>query len=77
VTARIYTPSGTLSGSKTQNIAVPAGSKKSADFELAIEKPLLWDSDHANLFDQRGRGEAGKTLDQKEDTFGNRKDRDQ
>jgi beta-galactosidase/beta-glucuronidase len=74
VTARIYTPSGTLSGSKTQNIAVPAGSKKSADFELAIEKPLLWDLDHANLYSiSVDVAEAGKTLDQKKDTFGNRK----
>jgi beta-glucuronidase len=74
VTARIYTPSGTLSGSKTQNIAVPAGSKKSADFELAIEKPLLWDLDHANLYSiSVDVAEAGKTLDQKKDAFGNRK----
>ena len=74
VTARIYTPSGAFGGSKTQNIAVPAGSKKSVDFELAIEKPLLWDLDHAHLYSiSVNVAEAGKTLDQRKDTFGNRK----
>jgi beta-glucuronidase len=74
VTARIYTPSGAFGGSKTQNIAVPAGSKKSVDFELAIEKPLLWDLDHANLYSiSVNVAEAGKTVDQRKDTFGNRK----
>jgi len=44
VTARIYTPSGAFGGSKTQNIAVPAGSKKSVDFELAVEKTSVMGS---------------------------------
>jgi len=44
-----------VSGSKTQNIAVPE-EQKERRFELALEKPLLWDLDHANCIDQRGRG---------------------
>jgi beta-galactosidase/beta-glucuronidase len=74
LTARLYSPSGALTGNKTQNIAIPAGGKKSLDFELSIEKPLLWDLDHANLYSiVVTASEAGKALDEKTDTFGNRK----
>jgi len=74
LTARIYAPGGALSGSKTQTVAVPANGKKSVEFELSIEKPLLWDLDHPNLYSISVTvAEAGKALDEKTDTFANRR----
>lgn len=75
VMVKIYAPSGAPTGTKTQTIAVPAGSKKSVDFSLTIEQPQLWDLDHANLYSIRARvsDASGHLLDEKLDSFGNRK----
>src|SRR5205814_8578516 len=59
---------------KTENVAISAGGKKSINFEFNIEKPLLWDLDHANLYSVSvTAAEAGRILDENKNTFGNRK----
>src|SRR5260221_5525385 len=75
VGAKLYSPTGSLSGTKTQSVNVPAGGKKSLDFDLTIENPQLWDLDHTNLYSIRVSvsDAAGHLFDEKLDTFGNRK----
>ena len=75
VVAKLFAPNGAVAGSKTQSVAVPAGGKKTVDFEISVEKPQLWDLDHANLYSiQLSVSDAtGHLLDEKLDTFANRK----
>src|SRR5438477_526844 len=74
VSAHMYAPDGASITTKTENVAIPAGGKKSVDFQFNIEKPLLWDLDHANLYSVSvTAAEAGRILDENKNTFGNRK----
>ncbi len=75
VVARFYGPNGALAGTKTQRLAIPAAGKKSVEFELSVEKLQLWDLNHANLYSVRvsASDAAGHLLDERLDTFGNRK----
>ncbi len=74
VTAKLLAPNGALSADQSESVAIPAGGKKVLDFRLTIDKPLLWDLDRANLYSiSVAVAEAGKTLGEKTDWFGNRK----
>ncbi len=75
VAARLYSPDGKQLANKTQNISIGPGAKKPVEFEFTIDKPALWDLDHANLYSvQASLSDAGgRMLDEKEDSFGNRK----
>jgi beta-glucuronidase len=75
VVVKLLSPTGTLSETKTQSVAMSAGGKQSLDFDLNIENAQLWDLDHANLYSIRVSvsDAAGHLLDEKLDSFGNRK----
>ncbi len=75
ISTRLYSPDGARLADKTVSVSIPAGAKKTVDFEYPIEKPELWDLDHDNLYSIRAAlGDArGQVMDEKEDTFGNRK----
>jgi beta-glucuronidase len=75
VSARLYSPDGKQLGEKTQNLLLAANEKKPVEFEFTIDKPALWDLDHANLY-SAGVSLAdarGQVIDENQDTFGNRK----
>jgi beta-glucuronidase len=75
VAAKFYAPDGTSAGAKTQSVSLSAGGKQSVTFELSITKPQLWDLNHASLYSVRVSvsDAAGHLLDEKQDSFANRK----
>jgi beta-galactosidase/beta-glucuronidase len=74
VVARLFAPNGALVGSKTESVVLAVGAKKPTEIEFTIEKPELWDLDHANLYSLRAsvNDATGRTLDAKQDSFGNK-----
>ncbi len=75
LTARLYSPSGDEIAIKTENFSAAAGAKHNVEFDFAIDKPLLWDLDHANLYSIRVSlsDVTGHLFDEIQDSFGNRK----
>jgi len=75
VTAYLAAPDGSNAGTKTQSVSLAPGAKQSVELAFVLDKPQLWDLDHANLYSIRATitDAAGRFLDAKEDSFGNRK----
>jgi beta-glucuronidase len=75
VTANLSAPDGSDLGNKTQSVSLAPGAKQAVELALSLEKPQLWDLDHANLYSIRTRvsDSANHLLDEKSDSFGNRK----
>lgn len=75
VATRLLSPDGKQLADKMQTVSISGGARKPIEFEFTIEQPRLWDLDHDNLYSIRATlsDARGQVLDEKEDTFGNRK----
>jgi len=75
VLVQVYSPSGEEVAKKTEAASIAAGAKHAVEFDVTLEKPLLWDLDHANLYTVRANlsDASGRLLDTNEDSFGNKK----
>jgi Beta-galactosidase/beta-glucuronidase len=75
VTAHLSAPDGSDTGSKTRSVMLAPGAKQAVELAFSLDKPQLWDLDHANLYSIRATVSeaAGRFLDAKQDSFGNRK----
>ena len=75
VTAHLFAPDGTDLGNKAQSVSLAAGAKQAVELGFTIDAPQLWDLEHANLYSIRSTvtNGAGTVIDEKSDTFGNRK----
>jgi beta-glucuronidase len=75
VTAHLSAPDGSDAGTKTQSVTLAGGAKQSVELAFTIANPQLWDLDHANLYSIRAgvSDSANHLLDEKSDSFGNRK----
>jgi beta-galactosidase/beta-glucuronidase len=75
VTAKLSGPDGSDAGTKTQSVMLAPGAKQAAELVFALDKLQLWDLDHANMYSVRASvsDSANHLLDEKSDSFGNRK----
>jgi beta-galactosidase/beta-glucuronidase len=75
VTAHLSAPDGSDAGTKMQSVTLAPGAKQAVELAFSLDKPRLWDLDHANLYSIRATvtDAAGRFLDAKQDSFGNRK----
>jgi len=75
VVAQVFSPSGEEVAKKTETASIAAGAKHAIEFDTALENPMLWDLDHANLYTVRANlsDASGRVLDTNEDSFGNKK----
>ena len=75
VVAQVFSPSGEEVAKKTETASIAAGAKHAIEFDAALENPMLWDLDHANLYTVRANlsDASGRVLDTNEDSFGNKK----
>jgi hypothetical protein len=75
VTAHLSAPGGSDAGTTTQSLTLAAGAKQSVELAFTLANPQLWDLDHANLYSIRAgvSDSANHLLDEKSDSFGNRK----
>ena len=75
VTANLSAPDGSDLGNKTQSVSLAPGAKQAVELAFSLDNPQLWDLDHANLYSIRAgvSDSANHLLDQKSDSFGNRK----
>src|SRR5262249_32909965 len=75
VTAYLTAPDGSDAGSKARSLTLTAGAKQSVEFVFDLANVQLWDLDHANLYSIRSSvsDSANRLLDEKSDSFGNRK----
>src|SRR5579859_8164719 len=68
VVAQVFSPSGEEVAKKTETASIAAGAKHAIEFDAALENPMLWDLDHANLYTVRANlsDVSGRLLDTNE-----------
>ena len=75
VSAHLSGPDGSDVGSKSETLTLAAGAKQAIELVFAIDRPQLWDLDHACLYSIRASISDARSqlLDEKYDSFGNRR----